>query len=235
MLRSVNELLGYGVAATDGRIGVVKDLLFNQYGWCVCHVMVDLTDLIPGKRVVLPPDSFGQPSVRDFSFPVNLSCEELKNCPTLEIDETAYREYVEELHLHFGWEPCWRCPSVGPEWEQEKEPEEDMQMRSSREIMSYGVEATDGSIGHVEDLILDDSEWVIRYVVVHTRNWLPGRKVLIAPGWIIRIGWNELKVYVSHTRQEVEESPVFNPSEPVNRKYEEVLYDYYGRPKYWDE
>ena len=101
--------------------------------------------------------------------------------------------------------------------------------------MSYGVEATDGSIGHVEDLILDDSDWIIRYVVVHTRNWLPGRKVLIAPSWITRIIWDELKVYVSHTRQEVKESPVFNPSEPVNRKYEEVLYDYYGRPKYWDD
>jgi len=59
--------------------------------------MVDLTDLIPGKRVVLPPESFGQPSERDFSFPVNLSCEELKNGPTLEIDETAYREHADEL------------------------------------------------------------------------------------------------------------------------------------------
>lgn len=233
MLRSIRELLGYGVEATDGRIGVVKDLLFNQYGWCVCHVMIDLTDLIPGKRVVLPPESFGQPGTRDTSFPVNLSCEELKNGPTLEIDEVEYRKHADELCLHHGWEPCWRCPSMKSE--QGKEPEEDMQMRSCREIMSYGVEATDGSIGHVEDLILDDSEWIIRYFVVHTRTWLPGRKVLVAPSWIAQIVWDELKVYVSHTRQEVKESPVFDPSEPVNRKYEEVLYDYYGRPKYWDE
>jgi len=37
MLRSINVLQGYGVEATDGRIGVVKDILFNQYGWCVSH------------------------------------------------------------------------------------------------------------------------------------------------------------------------------------------------------
>jgi uncharacterized protein YrrD len=235
MLRSVNELLGYGVEAKDGRIGAVRDILFNQHGWCVCHVMIDLTDLIPGKRVVLPPDSFSQPDAKDFSFPVNISCEELKNGPTLEIDETEYRKHADELCHHFGWEPCWRCPSVGPEWEQDRDLEEDMQMRSSREVMSYGIEATDGSIGHVWDLILDVSEWIIRYVVVHTRNWLPGRKVLIAPSWITRIEWDELKVYVSHTRQAIKEGPVFDPSEPVNRKFEEVLYDYYGRPKYWDE
>lgn len=195
--------------------------------------MIDLTDLIPGKRVVLPPESFGQPGTRDTSFPVNLSCEELKNGPTLEIDEVEYRKHADELCLHFGWEPCWRCPST--ESGQEKELEEDMQMRSSREVMSYGIEATDGSIGHVGDLILDDSEWIIRYVVVHTRNWLPGRKVLIAPSWIAQIVWNESRVHISHTRQEVKDSPVFDPSEPVNRKYEEVLYDYYGRQKYWND
>jgi len=108
-------------------------------------------------------------------------------------------------------------------------------MRSCREIMSYDVGATDGSIGHVEDIILDDSNWVIRYVVVHTRTWLPGRKVLIDPSWIIHIIWDLQKLYVSHTRQEIKNSPIFDPSDPVNRKYEEVLYDYYGRPKYWDE
>lgn len=235
MLRSVRELLGYGVSATDGRIGVVKDLLFNQNGWCVCHAMVDLTDLIPGKRVILPPESFGKPGLKDFSFPVNLSSDELKNCPTLEIDESAYKEHAEELYRHFGWEPCWKCPSVEPERKQDKEYEEDNQMRSSKEIMSYGVESTDGSVGHVIDIILDDSEWVIRYIVVSTRNWLPGGKVLIAPSWITRIEWSELKIYISHNRQEVKDSPVFDPSEPVNREYEEVLYDYYGRQKYWNE
>jgi hypothetical protein len=197
--------------------------------------MVDLTDLITGKYVVLPPAAFGQPDVKDTSFPVSLSCAELKNGPTLAIDDTEYRKHADELCLHHGWEPCWRCPSVGPEWEQDKSLEEEMQMRSSREVMSYDVEATDGSIGHVEDLILDDSDWIIRYVVIHTKNWLPGRKVLIAPSWIARIMWDEKKVQLSHTRQEVKESPVFDPAEPVNRKYEEVLYDYYGRPKYWDE
>ena len=235
MLRSIRVLLGYGVEATDGRIGAVKDILFNQYGWCVCHIMIDLTDLIPGKCVVLPPDAFGQPEGKDTSFPVNLSCAELKNGPTLEIDETEYQKHADELCLHHGWEPCWRCPSVGPEWEQYKNSEEEMQMRSSREVMLYDVEATDGSIGHVEDLILDDSEWIIRYVVVHTKNWLPGRKVLIAPSWISRIVWDEKKVQLSHIRQEVKDSPLFDPSEPINRKFEEVLYDYYGRPKYWDE
>lgn len=108
-------------------------------------------------------------------------------------------------------------------------------MRSSREVMSYNVEATDGSIGHVEDLIPDDSEWIIRYVVIHTENWLPGRKVLVAPSWISRIVWDEKRVCLSHTRQDVKEGPVCDPSEPINRKFEAVPYDYYGRPKYWDD
>ena len=62
-----------------------------------------------------------------------------------------------------------------------------------------------------------------------------GTKSTDSPKLVSRIVWNELKVYVSHSRQEVKESPVFDPSEPANRKYEEVLYDYCGRPNYWDQ
>jgi len=68
---------------------------------------------------------------------------------------------------------------------------------------------------------------------VDTRNWLPGKKVLVSPGWIERVSWADRKVYVELTREIIKESPEYDPSAPVNRRYEERLYDYYGRPRYW--
>ena len=101
-------------------------------------------------------------------------------------------------------------------------------------MLGYAIRAKDGDIGHVEDLIAGEGSWVIRYVAVDTCNWLPGRKVLIAPLWISDIEWSENKVTVDLTREQIEKSPEYDPAQPVNRSYEERLFDYYGRPKYWE-
>ena len=85
----------------------------------------------------------------------------------------------------------------------------------------------------MDDFILSDDDWMIRYLVVDTRNWLPGRSVLISPEWVENIGWEEQEVWVNVTRQAVKDSPDYDSSTPVNREYESQMYDYYGRPKYW--
>jgi hypothetical protein len=81
---------------------------------------------------------------------------------------------------------------------------------------------------------VEDKKWAIRYMVVNTQNWLPEKKVLVAPQWAKSISWEKSKIYMNHSKEEIKKSPEYNPSSPVNREYEEVLHDYYGRPKYWD-
>lgn len=108
------------------------------------------------------------------------------------------------------------------------------QLRSARHVMGHHIEAVDGEIGHVEDFIMDDEDWVIRYFVVNTRNWLPGKKVLAALDWIRDIDWENQKVVVEVSREAIRQGPEFDPAAPVNREYEARLYDYYGRPRYWD-
>jgi len=100
-------------------------------------------------------------------------------------------------------------------------------------VTGYHIEATDGDIGHVEDFIIDDETWEIRYMVVDTRNWWPGKKVLIAPQWIDRVSWDDSKVYVNLSREAIKNAPEYRPN-AFNREYEEKLYDHYKRPKYWD-
>ena len=104
---------------------------------------------------------------------------------------------------------------------------------STKEVSGYHIHAFDGSIGHVDDFIVDDESWVIRFLVVDTKNWLPGRKVLIAPLWVDAIDWESRQVRVDMTMEAVKNAPEFDPEAPINREYEERLYDYHGRPKYW--
>lgn len=106
-------------------------------------------------------------------------------------------------------------------------------LRSVRSLQGYHVQATDGHIGHVEDFILEDDGWAVRYIVVDTRNWLRGKQVIIAPEWVEGIDVAGRTISLSLSREQVRDSPPYDPSQPVNREYEVHLYDYYGRPKYW--
>jgi hypothetical protein len=102
-------------------------------------------------------------------------------------------------------------------------------------VIGYHIAATDGDIGHVEDFLVDDETWCIRYMVVDTSNWWFGRKVLVSSEWITRVDWSESLLRVDMTREKVKNSPEYDSSGHVQREYERRLHDYYGRPGYWSE
>jgi len=101
-------------------------------------------------------------------------------------------------------------------------------------VTGYHIQAGDGEIGHVEDFIVDDEAWSLRYIVVDTRNWLPGRKVLVSPQWAETVDWAEEKLWLDLSTDSIKNSPEYDPLAPINREYERRLYDYYGRPVYWN-
>lgn len=101
----------------------------------------------------------------------------------------------------------------------------------------YKVAAFDGEIGRIEDFIVDDDSWVVRYVVVDVGTALsgPNRRVLLAPSWLTSLAWTRKEAHTALTVEEIEESPEHDPTAPVDRAYEERLYDHYGRRVYWDK
>ncbi|OHB63900.1 MAG: hypothetical protein A2Y76_01720 [Planctomycetes bacterium RBG_13_60_9] len=105
-------------------------------------------------------------------------------------------------------------------------------LHSVDNLEGFTIGATDGEIGHVDDFIISDEAWVVRYLIVDTRNWLPGRSVLVAPEWVTDIRWEDRAVWVDASRQAIKDSPPYDPSTPINREYETQMYDYYGRPRY---
>lgn len=106
-------------------------------------------------------------------------------------------------------------------------------LRSVKEVKGYNIAANDGDIGHLDDLFVDDSEWTIHYALVDTRNWLPGRKVLIAPNWASNFDWQESKFHVDMTKEQIKNSPEYKPQHTIDRSYEKDLHNYYGLPGYW--
>jgi hypothetical protein len=100
-------------------------------------------------------------------------------------------------------------------------------------LPGFHIEVADGEIGHVKDFIVDDETWAIRYLEVDTRNWWPGKKVLVSPQWISNVSWPDSKVYVDLTRDTIKNVPDRIESLPITCEYEKRLYDYYARSPYW--
>lgn len=246
MLRSLNNLVGFSLGATEGEVGKVHSFLFEAPGWHVRYFVVDTGRWWPGRKVLISLNAVDQPDWQDRIFHVNLSKEQVRNAPEIDTEKPVARQRELELHRHYGWMPYWgpvHGLAVAPEHHPETQAQQgtailvetsgESNLRSSREVTGYRIHATDGPIGHVEDFVISDEDWIIRYLVVDTRTWLSGKSVLISPDWVRDIDWEEHEVWVDVPRQTIEDSPPYDPSAPVNREYEMRIYDYYGRPKYW--
>lgn len=236
MLRSVKDLRGYKIRATDGEIGTVHDFYFDDQSWVIRYLVVDTGTWLMGRRVLISPLVLGSPKWETQALPVGLTRLQVESSPHMDLDKPVSRQMEESLHTHYGWPPYWSdtkaLAAVGRGGESETRGD-DLHLRSVNEVIGYDIQARDGDVGHVEDFVADDETWIIRYMVVDTRDWLPGKKVLVAPTWVDAVAWAERNVYVDLSKETVKDSPEFDPSAPINREYEIRLYDYYGRPKYW--
>ena len=106
-------------------------------------------------------------------------------------------------------------------------------MRSTNEVEGYYIQASDGDMGHVEKFLVDTEFWMIRYLVIDTRNWLPGKKVVVSPDWIENIDWATSEVTIGMTQDQVKASPEYDKESVIDRAYEQRLYDHYDTAVYW--
>ncbi|HVC18720.1 MAG TPA: PRC-barrel domain-containing protein [Vicinamibacterales bacterium] len=114
-----------------------------------------------------------------------------------------------------------------------KKTADDCHLRSCRAVIGHHIHATDGEIGHVQDLLVDDADWAIRYLVVNTSHWWGDHEVLIAPRWIEDVRWPEAVVSVGLTRQAIKDAPAYDAAAQLDREHEQGMYVHYGRPGYW--
>jgi uncharacterized protein YrrD len=247
MLRSLRELNGYTILALDGEIGSVHDFYFDDQEWAIRYLVIDTGPWILGRKVLISPEALGQPDWMGQKFPVNLDRDEIEYSPEIDTDKPVSMQQQKALHDFFNWPAYWATPfSTAPmpaiyganqpakETVKEKEVEEmDPNLRRAQEVIGYQVDGRDSVLGKVDDFILDDQDWILRYLVLDSGALVKDKKVLIAPFWIRWIRHDEKQVYIDLREQTIKDSPAFDHTQPLNREYEEVLYDFHGRPHYW--
>ncbi len=249
MLGKVNDITGYVLDTKDGEFGQCHDFLFDDRNWTIRYAVVKTAKWLPGQKVLISPVFLGSPDWVNQSIPVNLTRRQIEESPTLEEHAPVSLQYEIDNHeyyaLPFYWvnQNMWQArpdsagvihPVVEPELPDVDEIEaQEGHLRSTEEVKGYRIIAGDGPVGHVDDFVIDDINWVLRYLVVDTRNWLPGRKVLVSPDWIESVHWVDKDVHLNIDSEVLKNSPEFDLSQPISRNYEIKLYDFYGHPYYW--
>lgn len=252
-LHSVKELIGYPLIASDGDLGKCRDFLFDDLKWVVRYMVADTGSWLKGRQVLISPYALKEPEISAFksNIQIKLTRDLIEQCPLLEEQAPISRQYERLLAQHYKYPVYWggsgfwgadphpmalTTPPSPEEEEKEREVEQQIaetHLRSAKEVMNYQINARDGEIGHVEDFVIECNSWVLRYLVIDTRNWLPGRKVLISPAWIGKVDWHGRSVEVHLSREAIKNSPEYDPYQTLSRKYEGALHDYYGTPRYW--
>ena len=260
MLRSLKEITGYTLQETDDVIGTCKDFLFDDGLWVIRYMVADTGNWLKHHKVLITPGSLGEPDWQTERLPVKLSREQIEACPPLDTHAPVSREYEITYHEHFEIPFYWMgadfregipgadgvistvddLPPIDEDMQDttpannNAEPRQGL-LRSAIEVMNYSISASDTDTGRVDDIIIDDSNWVIRYLAVDTGIIMPDRKVLINTEWIESVSWEKECVYIDLTHEAVRECPPYDPDAAVNREYEVRLYDYHGRPRYWEK
>jgi sporulation protein YlmC with PRC-barrel domain len=250
MLRPLHMIKGFTLAATDDTIGRVKDFLFDEEHWTVRYMVADTGRWIPRRKVLISPVSLDKPDWNEKAFYVNLTKQQIKDQPDLDSDAPVSRRHEKKWFESYEYPYYWRgsfyawgygvtppalfnSPSSGEEESSCESMNEESCLRSLEEVRKYHVIAKDGEIGRVEDLVMDDETWTIRYVMVNTDRGLPGTTVILSPKWFEAFDWREKTLRCSLLRDTIESSPPFNPTNPIRRRYEEDLHTYYAREPYW--
>ena len=243
MLWEASALIGYHIEATDGPIGSVSDLLFDDQSWTSRWLVVDTGKWLPGRQVLLPISSLGLPNAGLQHMPVRLTRQQVRDAPGAASDLPVSRQMERHLPDHYGTEAYWAngsnaVPLTASPYLMEARhhfPGEgivanmsDAHLRSIVAVTGYHICATDGDIGHVHDLLVGDAGWRIACLSVDTHNWWPGARVLILPRLVREVDWSGSLIHISTTRQMVRDSPPYDDAATVDGAYAEAMSAHYG-------
>lgn len=247
MLMSFRDLRRFEVTGTDGRVGTVDDLLFDDRDTQVRHLVVDTGGMLKPHPVLLAPELIDSVVSEERRVGVTLDRAHIAASPPVEShppvsrrDEDAVRGYFGLPPLH-GVDPGTTADARGRpasehrgdvaaiEREVIRRDQADPHLRSAATWLGYGVEGTGEHLGAVDDLLVEPGEtWRVRHLVVDTGRWLPGEQRLVATAWIGAVSHDARCVRVDADRERMRQAPDFETAEDIDHGAERWLFRHYG-------
>ncbi|MFP6850757.1 MAG: PRC-barrel domain-containing protein [Pseudomonas sp.] len=246
MLHSQKDIEKCAIGATDGDIGQVKDLYFDDHAWAIRYFIVDTGTWLSGRKVLISPIAIERLDWSAHKLQVAITQEQVEHSPIIDTDKPVSRQH-EMLYLgYYGYPTYWdgigmwgngmlpmglypgyaelpggnaaRDENIeqNARAEQASHHDDDPHLRSCKAVIGYHIRASDGEVGHVDGFLIDDQSWAIRYLVVNTSNWWIGHQVLITPEQISGVHWPDRTVTVDLSREAVKAAPAYDALVELN-------------------
>jgi len=214
MLYFSSELKTYHVEATDGELGKILDVYFDDKKWAVRYAVLDTRKWLPGRRVILSPTAFVHLNKEERKLEVVHDKETVRNSPEISEESFISSDIEHSLSGYYGWSRYWMGNMLWGEQEQPILPTletaathgleietqvtvpQDYGLRSEEETLGFKVHASDGGLGKVADLIFDDEYWKVQYIIVQDNDVLEGSFYAIRPEDLQSVAWFEEDMYV---------------------------------------
>jgi hypothetical protein len=254
MFTDTKKLKGLVIRATDGELGKVDQLYFDDEYWTIRYFTVETGNWLDGRKVLLSPYAVRSIDWENGRIDVSLSMKQVENSPDVDTHRPVSRQREVEYLGYYGYPNYWggsylwgaemypgglpipdsfTSETIEAVADRARRASADSHLRGTDEVSGYHIEAIDGEIGHVDRFIVEEKAWAIRYLEVATQNWWPGKKVLVSPDWVRRVSWGQSKVIVALTREEIQKCPEYFDDEGLTREYEDRIHFHYGKPPYW--
>lgn len=193
MFEALGQLVGTRLMARDGEIGTVTDLYFDPIGWTVRYLAIDTGDWRENDRwLLVSPSALMSVDWKRNELPSTITKRGVERSSPIEAETPPWPSEKPEALIE-----------VPPVSRQDQAPAPDASgnphLLCARQAIRYDVEAPDGGIGRILDLLVDGEAWVVCYLVVDSTNGKRHRD-LVAPLWIERVAPREKKAYVDVPR-----------------------------------
>jgi uncharacterized protein YrrD len=251
MLWNATALHGFTVEATDGDIGSVSDILFDDHSWTLRWLVVETGSWFSSRKVLLPVSALGKLEEKEQIFTLQLTRQQIRDSPDIDTDLPVSRHKEAHVYNYYDWNPYWTSgfssisnamstplvlplprDDVAPRYQNENtdavQDDGDPHLRSVQAVIGYHIAASDGEIGHVEDFLVDDETWQLRYMRVDTKNWMPGERVLLPVRIIREIDWFTKIITVGVNRAKVKSSPPYDPEMTSDGPFNDKSHQYFG-------
>ncbi|MCE4062704.1 PRC-barrel domain-containing protein [Pandoraea sputorum] len=263
MLKTLDELEGCTVRATNGEVGLVKDLYFDDKAWVVRYLIVNTGTWLANRHVLISPISIGRSDWFDDIIPVTITRDQVKHSPDIDTRKPVSRQHETDYLTYYGY-PDYRggvdawdegtLPGgvvsgdrsernethvaqalTSSHDEMADRPKRDPHLRSADALSDYRIHASDGDIGRVKGLLVDVHTWAVRYLVVNTSHWWMGHQVAVPIVRIDHVNWLDATVSLALTRDTLKTAPPYDGNARLDRLEEIAIYQHYRLPGYWKD
>ncbi|MDC2887981.1 PRC-barrel domain-containing protein [Psychrosphaera algicola] len=258
MLQRTDDLNACQIQSMEGDLGKIHDVYFDDEEWAIRYLVVATNNWFIKREALISPISLIKPDWLNKTLKVNLTQEQIDDCPDISVHEPVSRQQEYRYFGYYGYPIYWGGVGL---WGQGFYPDglmtvdedisdkpnalaakayaetqnEDPHLRSWKEVKGYVVNGSDGEIGHIHDLLIDEKTYAVRYVVVRTNHWWTGHDILLPPQWFTDIKWKDSSAFVNHTRDEIKGAPNFEALATMDRDWEVTMHKHYKRKGYWTD